>query len=77
MLLRIFVALVVLIALAVGCLAILGVVLPPNMMVIHMIVFRDFFDVALPILGFGALIKYLCTPACACHCGCAKSNNNH
>jgi hypothetical protein len=36
----------------------LTIVLPRDQM-IKVIVFRDFFDIALPILGFGALIKYL------------------
>ena len=61
MVLRIFTALIVLVALVVGTLAVFGVVLPRNMIVVQLIVFRDFFDVALPILGFGALVKYLCT----------------
>lgn len=59
MLLRLFVTLVVLVGILVGALAL---VLPRDQ-IVHLIVFRDFFDVSLPILAFGALIKYLCT----CH----------
>ena len=56
MFLRIFVALVILVALLLG---VLVLVLPRDQLV-RLIIFRDFFDVALPILAFGALIKYLC-----------------
>lgn len=66
MLLRIFVTLIILIAVAVGVFAL---ILPRDQLV-RLIIFRDFFDVTLPILAFGALVKYLCT-AClkcqACH----------
>ncbi len=31
---------------------------------------RDFFDVSLPILAFGALVKYLCSFRCRCGVGC-------
>lgn len=62
MLMRIFVALIILIAIAVGVLAL---VLPRDQLV-KLIVFRDFFDVTLPILAFGALIKYLCTCCMKC-----------
>lgn len=57
MFMRTFIALVILIAVAVGVFAL---VLPRDQ-VIKLVIFRDFFDVALPILAFGALIKYLCT----------------
>lgn len=57
MLMRIFVSLIILIAIAVGVFAL---VLPRDQL-INLIFFRDFFDVTLPILAFGALIKYLCT----------------
>ncbi|RDI39079.1 hypothetical protein [Aquicella lusitana] len=60
MLMRIFVALIIIIAIAVG---IFALVLPRDQLV-KLIVFRDFFDVTLPILAFGALVKYLCT---CCH----------
>jgi len=56
---RLFVTLIILIALIVG---ILAISLPRDAL-IRLIIFRDFFDITLPILGFGALIKYLCT----CH----------
>lgn len=57
MLLRIFVSLAILGAILVG---ILVLVLPRDQLV-RLIMFRDFFDVSLPILAFGALVKYLCT----------------
>lgn len=57
MLLRIFVVLIILIALAGG---IFALTLPRDE-IVRLIVFRDFFDVALPVLAFGALIKYLCS----------------
>lgn len=60
MFMRIFVALIILIAIAVGVFAL---VLPRDQLV-RLIIFRDFFDVTLPILAFGALVKYLCT---CCH----------
>lgn len=60
MLMRLFVALVILVAVAVG---IFALVLPRDQLV-KLITFRDFFDVALPILAFGALIKYLCCTHC-------------
>ncbi len=59
---KIFVTLIILIALVVGVLA---RVLPRDQL-IQIILFRDFFDVTLPILAFGALIKYLCTGCMKC-----------
>jgi hypothetical protein len=56
MLMKIFVSLVIIAAIGVG----LGTQLPRDML-IKVIIFRDFFDAALPVLAFGALIKYLCT----------------
>ena len=56
MLLRIFVTLIILAAIAIGVLAL---ALPKDYLV-RLIIFRDFFDVSLPILAFGALVKYLC-----------------
>jgi len=73
MFLRLFIALVILIAIAAGAVAVLGVILPHNQLMVHLIIFRDFFDVCLPILGFGALVKYLCSCGCTCGCGCCKS----
>jgi hypothetical protein len=63
MLLRIFVGLIVLVGFLVGVLALTL----PRDEIVRLIVFRDFFDVSLPILAFGALIKYLCTFKC-CRC---------
>ena len=59
---RIFISLIIVIAIAVG---IFALVLPRDQLV-RLIVFRDFFDVTLPILAFGALIKYLCTTCIKC-----------
>lgn len=61
---RLFVTIIILIAIAVGVFAL---VLHRDQLV-TLIIFRDFFDVTLPILGFGALVKYLCTNCCACSC---------
>lgn len=66
MCMRIFITLVILVAVAVGVFALL---LPKDQL-IRLIIFRDFFDVTLPILGFGALVKYLCT-------GCTKCTECH
>jgi len=67
MVMRIFVILVVLVAVAVGLFAL---VLPRDQLV-KLIIFRDFFDITLPILAFGALVKYLCTCCAKCkNCGC-------
>lgn len=68
MVLRLFVTLVVLVGVLVGALAL---VLPRDQ-IVHLIVFRDFFDVSLPILAFGALIKYLCTCTGKKSCGPCK-----
>jgi hypothetical protein len=62
MVLRIFVALIIVVAVATGVFAL---VLPRDQLV-RLIIFRDFFDVTLPILAFGALIKYLCTCCFKC-----------
>jgi hypothetical protein len=66
MLLKIFVAAIVIIGVLVG---ILALALPRDQ-IVHLIVFRDFFDVSLPILAFGALVKYLCS----CPKSCDKQN---
>lgn len=63
MFMRFFVIFIILIALVVG---ILAITLPRDAL-IRLIVFRDFFDITLPILGFGALVKYLCS-CCCNHC---------
>ncbi len=73
MYMRIFVGLVVLIAVAVG---IFALILPRDQLV-RLIIFRDFFDVTLPILAFGALIKYLCCckkKMCCCCCASDKKS---
>lgn len=57
---QLFAAVVILVSIAVGVLALTL----PREAVIQVIVFRDFFDTTLPILGFGALVKYLCTFHC-------------
>jgi hypothetical protein len=57
--LRLFITVIIVVALLVGVLALAL----PRDEIVRLIVFRDFFDVSLPILAFGALIKYLCT----CH----------
>ena len=57
-----FVLIIIGIAVMVGVFAL---VLPRDQLV-TLIIFRDFFDVTLPILAFGALVKYLCT----CGMGC-------
>lgn len=69
MFMRIFVTLVVLVAIIVGALALTL----PREEIVKLIIFRDFFDVSIPVLGFGALIKYLCTcnrSGCKCSNGC-------
>jgi hypothetical protein len=62
MVMKIFVALIILVAIVVG---ICALVLPRDQL-IRLIVFRDFFDITLPILAFGALVKYLCTCCVKC-----------
>jgi hypothetical protein len=57
MYLKIFVSLIIIIALIVGALTLFL----SRDQLIQLIVFRDCFEVTIPILAFGALIKYLCT----------------
>lgn len=64
---RLFVSAIIIIAIVVGVFALS---LDPDKLV-KLIIFRDFFDVTLPILGFGALVKYLCT-GCSKSCGCCN-----
>ncbi len=66
MYMRIFITLIILIAVIIGFCALK---FNNSDQLIKLIYFRDFFDVSLPILGFGALIKYLCS---GCVCGCCK-----
>lgn len=71
--LKMFSIVMVLAAIIVGGMAIFGVIEPHSQMdqiIVHIVLFREFFDVALPILGFAALVKYLCS--CRCACGCCK-----
>jgi hypothetical protein len=63
MLMRIFVVLIILVAVIFG---ICALNFDNRDKLINLIYFRDFFDVSLPILGFGALIKYLCTSCFSC-----------
>lgn len=72
MIFRLFVAFIVIVAVIVG---VMTLVLPRDE-IIRLVMFRDFFDVALPILGFGALVKYLCS--CGTHkfCCCCSSCGN-
>lgn len=66
MFMRLFVILIVLISVIVGVLALTI----PRDEIVKLIIFRDFFDVSLPILAFGALVKYLCTctrKKCCCN----------
>ncbi|VVC75786.1 hypothetical protein AQUSIP_10830 [Aquicella siphonis] len=71
MFMKIFVSIIVLVAIGVG----LGTQLPRDML-IKVIIFRDFFDAALPVLAFGALVKYLCTGCVKCEsCHPAKSED--
>ncbi len=66
MYMKIFVTIIVLIGITVGVLAL---TIRPEQLYL-LVIFRDFFDVTLPILAFGALVKYLCT--CAKCCACSK-----
>ena len=73
MLMKIFVFLIVIIAIVVG----IGPRLPHNEILPHLVIFHDFFDAALPILAFGALIKYLCTCCLKCEvCHEKKSDDD-
>jgi hypothetical protein len=60
MYMRVFTSLIILVAILIGVLAIAS----SREQLIRIIVLRDFFDVTLPILAFGALVKYLCS---GCH----------
>jgi hypothetical protein len=66
MLMKLFVSLIVVIGIIVG---ILALTVRPDQLY-RLVIFRDFFDVTLPILAFGALVKYLCT--CSKCCACNK-----
>jgi hypothetical protein len=69
MFMRIFVGLIILIAIAVGILA----MFLPREQLLTLVTFRDFFDVTLPILAFGVLVKLLWSPWFRCDiCGKKK-----
>lgn len=67
MILRVFVSLIVIVAVVVGLLNIT----PFHTDVIRLAMFGEFFSAALPILAFGGLIKYLCTCS-GVSCSCCK-----
>jgi hypothetical protein len=70
---RLFIAFIVIVAVVAGICA----MSLPRDSIAHLVMFRDFFDMALPILAFGALVKYLCACCCAsdykCKCNCGSS----
>lgn len=69
MALRLFVIFIIVVAILVGVFALVL----PREQIVRLIIFRDFFDVSLPILAFGALIKYLCgSRQCQCKACSAK-----
>lgn len=72
MYMRIFISLIIVVAIVVGGLVFTSILSRDQL--VKLISFRDFFDVALPILAFGALVKYLCTGSCGtCRtCQCRK-----
>ncbi|OGT47867.1 MAG: hypothetical protein A3E83_03350 [Gammaproteobacteria bacterium RIFCSPHIGHO2_12_FULL_41_20] len=71
---KLFISLIVLIAIITGIL----VLTVPRDTLVKIIMFRDFFDVSLPILAFGALIKYLCfCPHHGHHCHDKKHCDSH
>lgn len=53
---RVFIALIIIIAVVVGLLNIT----PFHTDIVRLAMFGEFFSAALPILAFGALMKYLC-----------------
>lgn len=55
--LKLFIGLIIFMAILAGALTLIL----PREYIVNLIMFRDAFDVALPMLAFGALIKYLCT----------------
>lgn len=68
MLMRIFVVVMLVIAVVVG---ILAQILPRDQL-LTLFMFRDFFEVTLPILAFAALIKYLFS--CHVHCKISRED---
>lgn len=75
MLLKIFTAVIVLLVVLVGALILAQQAgYGPA---VNLSIFRDFFDVSLPVLAFGALVKYLCTFNCkSCQCCCNREVAN-
>ena len=68
---KIFTIVIVLIAVI---MALLAIFLPPEH-IEYLIVVSKFFDVMLPILAVGALLKYLCKcPTCAVKCSCCNKD---
>ena len=71
---KLFIAFIVVVAVIVG---ICAIALPRDE-IARLVMFRDFFDVSLPILAFGALVKYLCSCSSGsgkCVCGnCASTS---
>jgi hypothetical protein len=65
---RFFPAVVIIVAVII---AIIASIAKPDY-VDYIVVISRFFDIMLPILAVGALIKYLCCPrgGKGCHCGC-------
>jgi hypothetical protein len=69
MILKIFIAIVVIVAVAVGLLNTAAL----HTDVVRLAMFGEFFSAALPVLAFGALVKYLCTCSAFCKCGSCSS----
>jgi hypothetical protein len=70
MIFRLFIAVIVVAAITVGMLSIC--IHGPA--IDHVDMFKRFFENSLPILGFGALVKYLITCQNQCLCGCNTPN---
>ena len=65
---------IVFVAIAV-LMALLAIFLPPEH-IEYLIVVSKFFDVMLPVLAVGALLKYLCKcPGCAAKSDCCKKDD--
>ncbi len=65
---KIFVSLVVIVAVVVGIMNLT----PFHPDAVRLAMFSEFFSAALPILAFGALVRYLCCcskRSCCCCCG--------
>lgn len=66
---RIFTILIILIAVVVG----VSAFALNRDQIDYVIYFRQFFEITIPILGFGALVKYLCYGnKCCSGCACCK-----